>query len=157
MALSEEEIRNSYPLPSYNYRVEIGPDTVAFSEVSGLSIGYEVTTYKESPVESGSPGPRTMQMPAQRTNPTISMKKGLVPAASVVQLYDWIKTVQVNQIEKKDVFVRLCDEKGDPVISWKVTNAFPTKLDAPTFSATSNDAAIESFELKADFVTVELP
>ncbi len=155
MAVSKETIKTDYPLPVYNYRVEIGGEAVAFSEVSGLSIGYETTTYKESPTGSGSAGPRVMYMPAQATQPTITLKKGLVKAVSIKVLYDWIKTVQINQIEKKDVFVRLCDEKGEPVISWKVNNAFPTKLDAPSFSATSNDAAIESMELKADFISLE--
>jgi phage tail-like protein len=155
VAVSTDTIQSDYPLPVYNYRVEIGGEAVAFSEVSGLSIAYETTTYKESPTASGAPGPRTMHMPAQRTQPTITLKKGIVRKASMKALYDWIKTVQINQIEKKDIFVRLCDEKGEAVISWKVTNAFPTKLDAPTFDAKSNDAAIQSMELKADFVSLE--
>jgi phage tail-like protein len=155
MALTKDSIRTDYPLPVYNYRVEIGSEAVAFSEVSGLTISYESTVYKESPTDGGSPGPRMMQMPAQRTPPTITLKKGIVRATSIKYLYDWIKTVQINQIEKKDVFVRLCDEKGDAVISWKISNAFPTKLDAPSFDAKSNDAAIQSMELKADFITIE--
>ena len=75
--------------------------------------------------------------------------------ASLQALYGWIKTIAINQVEKKDIFVRLCDEKGAAVISWKVVNAFPTKLDAPTFDAKSNDVAIESMELTADFVSLE--
>jgi phage tail-like protein len=155
MALTTDSIRTDYPLPVYNYRVEIGSEAVAFSEVSGLTISYESTVYKESPTASGSPGPRSMQMPAQRTPPTITLKKGIVRSTSIKVLYDWIKTVQINQIEKKDIFVRLCDEKGEAVISWKISNAFPTKLDAPTFDAKFNDAAIQSMELKADFITLE--
>lgn len=155
MAVSKETIQTDYPLPVYNYRVEIGDEAVAFSEVSGLNIQYESTVYKESPTAAGAPGPRVMQMPAQRTQPTITLKKGLVRKSSIKALYDWIKTVQINQIEKKDIFVRLCDEKGEAVITWKVSNAFPTKLDAPTFDAKSNDAAIQTMELKADFVTLE--
>jgi phage tail-like protein len=155
MAVTKDTIRTDYPLPVYNYRVEIGGEAVAFSEVSGLTISYETTTYKESPTAGGAAGPRTLQMPAQRTPPTITLKKGIVRSTSIKVLYDWIKTVQINQIEKKDVFVRLCDEKGEAVISWKISNAFPTKLDAPTFDAKSNDAAIQSMELKADFITLE--
>src|SRR5262245_39707842 len=155
MPLSKQDIRDEYPLPVYNYRVEVGEDAVAFTEVSGLSIAFETTTYKESPVTGGAPGPRTMVMPAQRTQPKITLKKGIVRKASVHVFYDWIRTVQINQIEKKDIFIRLCDEKGDAVISWKVFNAFPTKLDAPTFDAKSNDAAIESMELSGDFITLE--
>ena len=155
MAVSKDTIKADYPLPVYNYRVEIGGDAVAFSEVSGLSIGYESTTYKESPTESGAPGPRVMHMPAQPTETTLSLKKGLVRNTSIKTLYSWINATQINQIEKKDIFIRLCDENGDAVISWKVNNAFPTKLDAPTFDANSNDAAIESMELKADSIIVE--
>lgn len=154
MAVSTQTIRTDYPLPVYNYRVEIEGETVAFSEVSGLSIGYEVTTYKESPT-SGVAGPRTMHMPAQSTPPTITMKKGLVRAKSLKALYRWIQTIETNLIEKRNIFVRLCDEKGTPVISWKVVNAFPTKLTAPTFDAKSNDVAIETLELKADLITMD--
>ena len=107
------------------------------------------------PVASGSPGPRTLYMPAQVQMPSITLKKGIVRNTSIKVLYNWIKTVQINQIEKKDIIIRLCDEKGDAVISWKVGNAFPVKLDAPSFDAKSNDAAIESMELKADYITIE--
>jgi len=155
MALTKEEIKTAYPLPVYNYRVEIGSDTVGFSEVSGLSIGYETTTYKESPVASGAPGPRVMHMPSQATATNITLKKGVVRAASIATFFNWINAIQINQVEKKDIYVRLCDEKGDVVISWKVLNAFPTKLDAPTFDANSNDVAIESMELRGDGIFIE--
>ncbi len=155
MALAKEEIKAAYPLPVYNYRVEIGNDTVAFSEVSGLNITYETTTYKESPVESGAPGPRVMHMPAQATPPTVTLKKGIVPGVTIKTFFAWINSTQTNQIEKKDIYVRLCNEEGDAVISWKVSNAFPTKLDVPGFDANSNDVAIESMELMGDAVSVE--
>ena len=96
-----------------------------------------------------------MNMPAQAPATTVTLKKGIVSGVSVDTLYGWISTTQINQVEKKDIFIRLCDENGDPVISWKVTNAFPTKLEAPTFDANSNDVAVESMELTADNVTVE--
>ena len=155
MALSVDDMKAAYPLPLYNYRVEIGPDAIAFSEISGLAASYETYTFKESPVESGSPGPRSMTMPAQAEGTTLTLKKGVVRGVSVRSLYDWIATKKLNLIEKKDIFIRLCDEEGAPVVSWKVINAFPTKLEAPGFDASSNDAAIESMELAADGVMVE--
>ncbi len=155
MPLTANEIRTAYPLPLYNYRVEINGESVAFSEVSGLSISHEVITYKESPTASGAPGPRMLLVPGQREPAKITLKKGLVRSTSMKHLYGWIRTIAINQVEKKDIFIRLLDEKGEPVISWKVINAFPTKLDAPTFDAKSNDAAIESMELSGDFVSIE--
>lgn len=154
MPVTQEQIKNEYPLPIYNYRVEIGSDAVAFTEVSGLNIAYETSTYKESQTASGVPGPRVMIVPGQKQATKLTLKKGIVRGASVKHLFEWIRTIQINQVEKKDVFIRLCDEKGEAVISWKVQNAFPTKLDAPTFDAKSNDAAIETMELAADSVVV---
>jgi phage tail-like protein len=156
MATNTNEIKNSYPLPVYNYRVEIAGETISFSEVSGLSLEFETTTYKESQTESGLRGPKIMYMPAQIKPLNVSLKKGVVRGGvSLKVLYNWINTTQINQIEKKDIYIRLCDEKGAPVISWKVINAFPTKLDAPTFDANSGDAAIESMELMADRLMIE--
>jgi phage tail-like protein len=153
--VTKETIATDYPLPVYNYRVEIGSDAVAFSEVSGLSIAHELSTFKESPTATGVPGPRVYHVPGQRSPIKITLKKGVVRGASIKNLYGWVKTIETNRVEKKDVFIRLCDEKGVALISWKVSNAFPTKLDAPTFDAKSNDPAIETMELTADLVAIE--
>lgn len=155
MALTRDEIKNTYPLPAYNYRVEINGKAVGFSEVSGLNISYGTTTYKESPTQGGAAGPRKMIMPAQLGEVKVTLKKGVVRGDSIATLFQWINAIQINQVEKKDIYVRLCDEKGEAVISWKIINAFPTQLDAPSFNAGSNDAAIESMQLVGDGVVIE--
>jgi phage tail-like protein len=96
-----------------------------------------------------------MLMPSQRKSATITLKKGVVTGVSVPTLFAWISSIELNRVDKKDIYVRLCDETGAAVVSWKVINAFPTKLDAPTFTASSNDVAVESMELMADGITVE--
>ena len=154
MASTQAEIKASYPLPVYNYKVNIGADTIAFSEVSGLNIAYDTTVYKESSTEPGKTGPRVFRMPAQATNTTLTLKKGLVPAKSQPALYDWINSIRINQVIKKDLVISLCDETGTAVVNWTVSNAFPTKLDVPSFDANSNDVAIESMELMADDITI---
>jgi phage tail-like protein len=96
-----------------------------------------------------------MHMPAQRQPATVTLRKGVVPSTSLTALFGWINAIQINQINKQDIYVRLCDEEGTAVLSWKVINAFPTKLDAPTFDANSNDVAIESMELMGDGIIIE--
>lgn len=155
MATTKDEIRKSYPLPVYNYKVEIDGQTIGFSEVSGLNIQHETTKYAESPGAGGPPGPVWMYMPAQENPPTITLKKGIVPKVSVATLFAWIDSIQTNRVDKKDIIVRLCDEEGSAVVSWKVINAFPTKLEGPSFSASSNDVAVETMELMADAVRIE--
>ena len=154
MAVSKADIKATYPLPVYNYKVDIGADTVAFSEVSGLNIAYETSVYKESSTESGKASPRVFRMPSQAQTTTLTLKKGLVPAKSQPALYAWISSISINQVEKKDITISLCDETGQAVVTWTVTNAFPTKLDVPTFDANSNDVAIESMELMADDIFI---
>jgi phage tail-like protein len=155
MAYTIDKIKQNYPLPAYNYRVEIDGKDIAFSNVSGLSLSFETHTYKESRIGGEVPGPLAMRMPAQQADVKITLKKGLVRANSLPVLYNWIKSVQINQIDKKDITISLLDEKGDPVIRWSVIDAFPTKLDAPAFDASSNDAAIETMELTADTIVME--
>ncbi len=150
MALTAEQIKADYPLPAYNYRVDIGSTTVAFSEVSGLDLALETITYVESPVASGQAGPVFRIMPGIRKTLTITLKKGFVKTKSLAALYNWINATQLNRIDKRDITVHLCDEKGESVVRWKAIDAFPTKLSAPSLSATSTEVAIESMELIAD-------
>ena len=58
-------------------------------------------------------------------------------------------------MDKRDIVVHLLDETGSTVVSWKVIDAFPTKLTAPSFDASSNEVAIESMDLMAFRVTME--
>jgi phage tail-like protein len=155
MALSPQEIKTQYPLPVYNYKVSIDGETIAFSQVTGLSMSFETSTYKESPTEDGIVGPVIMRMPGQPADVTLTLQKGIVRGKSLPVLYNWINSKQLNLIQKKDIQVDLCDENGASVFRWTVRNAFPTKLDAPGFEATSNDAAIESMELMADSIAME--
>lgn len=152
MAYTTEQIKQTYPFPVYNYRVEIAGESIAFSNVSGLSLSFETHTYKESALSGR--GPVVMRMPAQQADVKITLKKGLVKGRSIPKLYAWLRTVQTNQVDKRDITVHLLNEAGEPAVTWLVVNAFPTKLDAPTFDATSNDAAIESMELTADNIII---
>ena len=153
MAMTKDQIKTSYPLPVYNFRVEIDGTTVGFSEVSGLNIAYETITYTES--ATSGPGPRILYMPGKPKVTTLTMKKGVVTGVSVATLYNWINGIALNRVVKKDIVIRLCDETGAAVISWKVVNAFPTQLDAPSFTASSNDVAVESMQLTADAIFIE--
>lgn len=153
MALTTDQIRSTYPLPVYNYRVEIDTVPVAFSEVSGLSVAYDTNTYVESSLDGK--GAIWRYMPGQSKASNITLKKGVVTGLSVGILFGWINSIQLNRVQKKDIYIRLCDENGKAVVSWLVKSAFPTKLDAPTFTASSNDVAIESMDLMADGVMVE--
>ncbi len=150
MATSVKDIKDKYPIPVFYYRVTIaGEDAIAFSEVSGLSIEYETITYRDG--MSYRDGAK--YMPGLNSPINLTLQKGIVKKDSF--LFDWISTVRLNTVEKRDVRIDLLDETGTAVVSWTVTDAFPKKLDAPSFNATSNEVAIESLELMASTLKVE--
>lgn len=152
MATSIEDIRNQYPIPVFYYQVSIGgEDTIAFSEVSGLAIEYETITYKDG--LSWRYGAK--HMPGMGTPVNLTLQKGIVKADSY--LFDWISTIKLNTVEKRDITISLLNENHEPTVSWEVTDAFPTKLDVPTFSATSNEVAIESLDLMASDLKIRNP
>lgn len=152
MATSVDDIRNKYPIPVFYYRVTIGgEDAIAFSEVSGLNFQYETITYKDG--LSYKDGPK--YMPGFFNPVSLTLQKGIVKADSF--LLNWFKTIQLNTVEKRDVRIDLLNEAGEATVSWVARDAFPTKLDAPSFNAASNEVAIESLELMATWLDISNP
>jgi len=138
MAKNKQTIIDSYPLPTYNYKVVIDGVGMSFSEVSGLQIEHEQILYKHG--FSWLMGGYLLR--GQRKPINVSLKRGIIQHRSF--LYDWIKTTQ-----KRDVLIDLCDEEGQPIVSWQINRALPLKLDAPSFNVDSNDVAVESLDLIA--------
>lgn len=156
MALSKTDIKSSYPLPVYNYRVAISDGdeapAISFTEVSGLSMEYEPVTYRHGfSFAMGASIIPGMQQPIRLT-----FRKGIVMGNSF--MLDWIYKSHHQPFfekDKRDVLIDLCDEAGNPVVQWRVQRAMPVKLDAPGFDANSSEVAIESMELVAHGLTVE--
>ncbi len=151
MPLDPDQIKASYPLPVYNYRVSVEGSTMSFSEVTGLNVEYEAVTYKHG--LSFMTG--TKIIPGMRQPIRLTMKKGIVQGNDF--LASWIYAVYNDPFAatKKDILVDLCDETGKAVVRWKVRGALPVKLVAPTFDAKSNEVAIQTLELVAHDVQVD--
>ena len=152
MATTAQDIKDKYPIPAFFYRVTIaGDDAHAFSEVSGLAIEYETITYRDGlSYQEGN-----KYMPGLGSPVNLTLKKGVVRADSY--LFTWIQTIKLNTVEKRDVTIDLLDETAAAVVSWQVSDAFPTKLEAPSFDATNSEVAIESLELMATKLKVDYP
>lgn len=146
MAHQPEDIRARYPVPVFNFIVNIDGDTIAFSSVSGLNITYPKITYRD--------GMRGLfQMPGLYEPPEITLSRGVVRGKC--RLYEWLNTINFNEVEKKDVEVNLTDPSGDNMIlSWTLVNAFPTGINAPELNANSNEAAIMTLTLACDRLAV---
>lgn len=142
MALSKEDIKLKYPLPVYNYKVVVDNQEMAFSEVSGLTIDHgDVILYKHGLSFRQGEFMQRIGNALQKQKPAnITLKRGIVKGNDI--LYNWLNTI-------KPITVSLCDEEGNPLVSWKIGRAMATKLSAPDFNADASEVAIESLEVFA--------
>ncbi|MCW7762583.1 phage tail protein [Photorhabdus luminescens] len=147
MSVTTEQIAVDYPIPTYRFVVSVGDEQIPFNSVSGLDISYDVIEYKDGTGNH-------YKMPGQRQLINITLRKGVFPGDT--KLFDWLNSIQLNQVEKKDVSISLTNEAGTEILmSWSVANAFPTSLTSPSFDATSNDIAVQEIKLTADRVMIQ--
>ncbi len=139
----------NYPLPVFHFQVDWGGVSLGFSEVSGLSVETQMIEYRDgaSPVYS------TLKMPGLQKYGNITLKRGVV--ATNNEYFEWWNTVQLNTIERRDITISLLNEEHEPVMVWKVRNAWPSKVDSPGLKADGNEVAIESIELVHEGLTIE--
>ncbi len=147
MPTTSEQIAVEYPIPTYRFVVSIGDEKVAFNNVSGLDISHDVIEYKDG-------AGNYYKMPGQRQAINIILRKGVFSGDT--KLFDWINSIQLNQVEKKDISISLTNETGTEILmTWSVVNAFPTSLTAPSFDAASNEVAVQEITLTADRVAIQ--
>jgi phage tail-like protein len=142
--MSESKSDQRYPLTAYNFRVTVAETAMSFTEVSALAIEYEKVTYKHG--LSFWEGESIKSYRYDKYVP-VTLKKGIVKGGK--QLYDWIKAMDTRNLD-----ISLCDETGIPVVTWHIAKALPLKLEAPSFQASANEVAIETFELMAARISI---
>ena len=139
----------NYPLPAFHFQVEWGGSNLGFSEVSGLGSETQVIEYRDGL----SPEFSTIKMPGIKKFGNITLKRGITKADN--EYFDWMNTTKMNTIERRDMVISLMDEEHNPVMVWKVKNAWPTKVEGPSLKSDGNEVAIESLEIAHEGLTVE--
>ncbi|MCD0470415.1 phage tail protein [Flavobacterium sp. JAS] len=139
----------SYPLPKFHFSVDWGGTKIGFTEVSGLDVETEAIEYRQG----ASPEYTKIKMPGMQKFSNITMKRGSF--ASDNEYYNWWNTVKLNKIERRDITIKLLNEEHKPVITWKVKNAWPTKVQSTDLKADGNEVAIESMELVHEGLSIQ--
>ena len=138
-----------YPLSVFHFRVEWGGTRIGFSEVSGLTQEIQVIEYRDGSFPEYS----SIKMPGLRKYNNITLKRGVIKADN--DFFKWLSTVKLNTIERRDITISLLNENHDPVMVWKVLNAFPVKIEGPQLKAAGNEVAIESIEVAHEGLEVD--
>jgi phage tail-like protein len=139
----------NYPIPKFHFRVEWGGTNIGFSEVSGMNIENKVIEYRDGI----SPEFSKIKMPGMREYSNISLKRGTFKGDN--EFYKWLNTISLNTVDRRDITISLLNEKHEPVVVWKVHNAFPIKVQSTDLKADGSDVAIEQLDLAHEGLTIE--
>ncbi|MBS1656924.1 MAG: phage tail protein [Bacteroidetes bacterium] len=138
-----------YPIPKFHFRLEWGGAKIGFTEVTGLDISNDVIEYRDG----ATPEYSKIKMPGLRKFSNITLKRGTFKGDN--DFYKWFNTIQLNTVERRDITISLLNENHEPVVVWKVKNAFPVKVTSTDLKADGNEVAIESLELAHEGLTID--
>ena len=139
----------AYPLPKFHFTVEWGGGPVNFTEVSGLDVETEIIEYRDGANRSYS----KQKIPGMQKYANIVLKRGVMPSDNL--FFEWWNTVSLNQVERRDVTISLLNESHEPVMVWKVVEAWPAKVAGTDLKADATEIAIETIELAHEGITVQ--
>jgi phage tail-like protein len=138
-----------YPIPKFHFQADWGGVRIGFTEVSGLDVETEVIEYRDG----ASPEYSKRKIPGMQKYPNVTMKRAVF--ASDNDYFKWWNTVALNTVERRSVTISLLNEKHEPVVVWKVKNAWPAKIASTDLKADGNEIAVESIELAHDGLAIQ--
>ena len=144
-----------YPLPAFYFSVIIGDETRentakgSFTEVSGLTQEVQTLDYRDGFDKTTIP----RKIPGMPKYSNVTLKRGVFHEN--LEFQKWVNDRQYNEIQRKLVTISLKDNEGQSLIVWKLSNAYPVKLEGPTMKSDSSEIAFESIELVHEGLTVE--
>lgn len=136
------------PFSSFNFLVVIdGVTTAGFSECSGITMETDPIEYR-----NGNEVTHVRKLPGLNKYSNITFKRGFTKDKA---LWEWRKKVLDGKTERQSGSITLLNEARQPAVRWTFQEAWPRKLDGPTFNAKNNEVAIETLEIVVEEVTVE--
>jgi phage tail-like protein len=131
-----------YPLPRFHFQVDWGGAKISFTEVTGLVMEREKIEYRHS----DSLDFNKIAMPGMAKNNNITLKRGKFEAD--FDYNTWLEDVANDRVDgRRDVIIRLLNEKHIPVAVWSAARCFPVKVTAPDLKSDANEIAVESIEI----------
>ncbi|NQD38316.1 phage tail protein [Permianibacter sp. IMCC34836] len=140
-----------YPPVGFHFKVEVAgipPDgnDVRFSEISGLSV--ELATEE---VAEGGENRFVQKYPNRAKYPELVLKRGLLLKS---EIWNWVRdNIEKDVLSPRNIVVKLLNENHDPLLTWTVVNAFPTKWAVSDLNASSNAVVVESLQFYYQYFT----
>ena len=139
----------AYVLPAYQFEVSWGGALGGFSEVSGLNMETDVIEYRNGTEKSRA----VKKLSGLRKFSNITLKRGYLKGDN--DFFTWFSATKQDKPERRDMTISLLDESSSPVVTWKISAAWPCKIEGPSFNAKSSEVAIESMEVVLEWMELE--
>ncbi|RYF90807.1 MAG: phage tail protein [Chitinophagaceae bacterium] len=133
----------------YHFKVDWGGSRLGFAEVSGLDIAIEAVSFRDG----NSPEDQFRKMPGLRKFSNITLKREMVRGDN--EFFDWINSKQIGNIERRNITISLLNDAHEPVVVWRVKNAFPVNYFGPVLAAGDSNLAMETLVLTHEGIEVE--
>lgn len=133
-----------YPPVGFHFKVEVqglpaNDDDVRFTEVSGLTLEMGVEEVPE-----GGENRFIHKFPTRTKYSELVLKRGLLRNSEIIS---WIRQcLEDYDIKLKTIVIKLLNEEHQPLITWHVVNAYPTKWTVGDFNAANNAVVIETLQ-----------
>jgi phage tail-like protein len=143
-----------YPPPAFHFKVEVlrldqaNDDDVRFTDAGGLSVEMGSEELAE-----GGENRFIQKYPLRAKYPELVLKRGLLVGSEV---FKWMRRcIQDYDIVPKDVDVKLLNAEHQPLVTWHLVNAYPTKWALADLNASANSVAIENLQMFYQYFTVD--
>jgi phage tail-like protein len=137
-----------YPPVAFQFAVTLLPRSLtgidaAFAEVGGLDSERDVLEVRE-----GGENRFVHHLPGRAKNPRLVLKRGLLVSES--PLFTWCRDLLEGDlgstVTTRDMMVALLDQRGQELMVWYVSQAWPVKWSVDRFNATESKLAMETLE-----------
>jgi len=137
----QEQSGGTWPMVKFAFQLVWDGKEMLFQEVSGLNSETQVVEYRGGSSEIHS----TVKMPGIQKLGHVTLKKGLFKGDR--SLWESFNQIKMNTVKRSMVTINLLDESNAVVMSWKLINAFPTKITLGDMPSDTDEVAIEMMEL----------
>jgi phage tail-like protein len=116
--------------------------------VSGLSV--ELGTEE---LAEGGENRFVQKYPLRAKYPELTLKRGLLVNSEVIS---WIRRcIEDYQIEPRNIDVKLLNDEHQPLLTWHVIGAYPTRWTVSDLNATNNAFVTETLQLYYQYFTTD--
>jgi phage tail-like protein len=133
------------PRPTNHFRLTIGgKESIGmFREISGLDSEQDIVEQKEVDAKGN---PYTIKVPGNVKWSNVELKRGI---DTDQQLWQWRHQVEMEgpDVARTDCTLELIDYDGQPIVTYTLLQAWPSKYTGVAMNAGSNEVAVESVTL----------